>query len=356
MTDTKTEKKIVEQKCPDCGAPLEFSPETGLLQCPFCGYSIEIEEEKPAQTVGRKEHDAALAKIKPLPIYHCVSCGAEVIAEDTHVALTCPYCANNIVLTEQVSGTLKPDGIVPFRFPSSQLEKNVNAFYKGKSLLPKNFFSESRTGKVTGVYVPFWVYDCSVSGHATYQGEKAGRSHREGDYRVTEYDVYDLHRSINAEFRNLPVDASKKMKDALMDSLEPFDMADVKPFDVRYLSGYVADRFDQSSEEMRQRADGRVAHTAMGLACSQATGGYSGASEKGNRLKIDIRRARYILLPVYMFNVSYNNRRYSFAVNGQTGKVVGELPIDAGKKKSLMLSGFAAGAGVVLAILYTFFR
>ena len=39
-------------------------------------------------------------------------------------------------------------------------------------------------------------------------------------------------------------------------------------------------------------------------------------------------KARYALYPVWLLNTTWNNNQYTFAMNGQTGKFVGDLPVD----------------------------
>lgn len=212
--------QIAEQKCPACGAPLRFDPASGKLVCDYCGTTTEVKPEgkkpmkKPGAASGKPEagtaqngHTAGQSDIgagapqgsqstgqgqsvsstdnnidssadsiegfdfanitdsvtvpdaSNLPVYNCVSCGAEVIAPSEQVALTCPYCGNNIVLTDKVSGKLRPDGVIPFRIQAKDLPDAVNHFYRDKKLLPRRFFSESTMSRVTGVYVPFWVFN-----------------------------------------------------------------------------------------------------------------------------------------------------------------------------------------------------
>lgn len=351
------DKPILEQKCPSCGAPMHFDPSVNKLVCDYCGTTmdIEIEKETVKEEVSRKERDEVLEKIKPLPIYNCVSCGAEVLVSQENGALTCPYCKNNIVLTNQFSGTIKPDGIIPFKITPDKLSAAIYDFYKDKPLLSKAFFSDKRMGNITGVYVPFWVFDCDVKGDVTYTGHKPGSTYRVGDYIITREDHYRLERSISVSFKDLGVDASKKMDDKLMDSIAPFDMRELKPFDIRYLAGYVADRFDQTSKDVQKRNDERVMNTASHAAMAEATRDFYSVSVSANQLKPNMKQAKYVLLPVYVFNVEFNNKKYRYAVNGQTGKVVGELPEDKAVERMYFLKFFALGFLVVAILLFVFF-
>ncbi|MBO6016377.1 MAG: TFIIB-type zinc ribbon-containing protein [Lachnospiraceae bacterium] len=341
---------IAEQKCPNCGGPMRFEPETGKLVCDHCLGEVEITqkaEKAEGKTTEGSEHptvsvegfdfdalgDQALCEdAQDLPVYHCVSCGAEVIAPAEQMALTCPYCANNIVLTDKVSGKLRPDGVIPFRITSKELPAAVNRFYKKKKLLPKGFFGESQMGKVTGVYVPFWLFGGDLSGRLKFSGCKSSSS-RSGDYIITTTKHYSLTRDAQMSFENVPVDASGKVDDKLMDSLEPFRVEDMQEFDMRYLAGFTADRFDQPKSRIAGRAQKRMRTSAENVVQSNVGGGYHNVRQSGGSLQAKL-SAKYVLFPVYMFDLTHGNKRYHFAVNGQSGKVVGNLPID--KKTSAL--------------------
>jgi hypothetical protein len=232
--------------------------------------------------------------------------------------------------------------VIPFRITSKELPDAMTRFYKDKVLLPKNFFSDSRMGKITGVYVPFWVFSGKLTGELNYNATRSS-TYQKGDYEVTDTDHYRLTRGVTAEFKDLPVDASGRIDDALMDSLEPFDMGEAKPFDMRYLAGFTADRFDQAKGDISRRAERRMRTTADSVSNREAGRGYESAQRTGGRLRADI-TAKYLLFPVYMFDISHGGKDYHFAVNGQSGKVVGSLPTDAG----VSLAYFLRRAGIAL--------
>ena len=350
---------VKEQKCAACGGPLRFDPETGKLVCDYCGSVFEIGAQGTVQSqestldgydFAALSAHAASSSAEGLPIYNCVSCGAEVIAPPQEMALTCPYCGNNIVLTEKVSGNLRPDGLIPFKITARELPRLMTEFYKGKKLLPKNFFSESRMEKVTGVYLPFWVFSGCVSGNLKFHGEHSS-SRRSGDYIITETENYLVGRDVSMDFRDLPVDASGRVEDELTDSLEPFRMEDEKPFDMQYLAGFTADRFDRARDDVAERAKTRMNNSATGLASAQVSEEYSGVRSLGGKLRADL-TARYLLFPVYLFQLTHGKNQYSFAVHGQTGKVVGSVPTD--KKVSWQYFLIRAGIGLAAVLLLCF--
>lgn len=321
---------VLEQKCPKCGAMTHFDPEKQLLVCDYCDstfpFDINKVEAEPLTENFRFE-DFRKGYEQPdagkLPIYHCKSCGAELIAPAEQISLTCPYCRNNIVLTDKVSGNLRPNGIIPFKVSVEELPNRLSHFYQDKKLLPKRFFSDAAMSGVTGVYVPFWMFSGSVDGEASFVTCRTTR-YSEGNYAVADTAYYEVTSGVHAVFNHVPVDASKRIADDLMDSLEPFDMTQAQPFDTAFLAGYAADRFDTPSQDIEKRARLRIENTASAMLASEA-GHYDKAKRSGGDLKTTL-TAGYYLLPVYIFKLKYLNKAYSFAVNGQTGKIVGELP------------------------------
>lgn len=361
-----------EQKCPACGAPLRFDAALGLLVCDYCGTQTRLEARpapapqqgqpgkpgKPGQNqagdpiqyegfdFSTLNDQAVQCDAASLPVYNCVSCGAELICAPQQVALTCPYCGNHIVRTDQLSGALRPNGIIPFRITPSQLPAAVQRYYSGKKLLPKGFFSESAIGPVTGVYVPFWVFDGELEGHYTFSGTTAS-SRRRGDYIITDTKYYDLLRDARVCFRSLPVAAASTVENKLMDALEPYAMEDAVPFDPGYLAGFTAERFDLKKEGIAQRARQRMRNTTDDLVLSQSTGGFSNVHQKKGRVRASL-DAKYILFPIYLFHVEFRGKRYPFCVNGQTGRVVGDLPVDEKQSRRFFLLRFGLAAGALM--------
>lgn len=343
---------VLEQKCPKCGAATHFDPKKKLLVCDYCDstFPFDIDKVKAASlTDGFRFEDFRRGYEQPdaakLPVYICKSCGAELIAPAEQISLSCPYCRNNIVLSDKVSGNLRPDGVIPFSVSADELPSRLTEFYSDKKLLPKNFFSEAALSGVTGVYVPFWLFSGTVDGEASFVTSRTAR-HSEGNYSVTETAYYEVTSNVHAVFKDVPVDASRRISDEMMDSLEPFDMSLARPFDPGYLAGYTADRFDSPSEDIEARAKERIEATADRLLASQA-GNYDKVRRSGGNLTTAL-TARYYLLPVYIFKLKYMGRSYPFAVNGQSGRIVGQLPDVKLLQRSYFIKRFLPIAGGVI--------
>lgn len=362
---------IKEQKCPNCGGTVRFVPEKGKVVCEFCDSEFDVKPQATDNTNASNTSNASGPEYvgagenyisgfdfrrfydgvpkddaNSLPIYYCKSCGAEVIAASEEASLTCPYCTNKIVLSDKVSGTLRPNGIIPFKIAKADLKKHLDDFYKDKKLLPKNFFSESKMEKITGIYVPFWLFSGGIGGRFNYKCTKVS-SHVSGDYRITETEYYDVLREGGVTFSDIPLDASEKISDDLMDSILPYDFNEVKDFNYQYLAGFAADRFDVPGKSLQTRAQKRMEDTTKNIAVSKVRTKYTSTSFAGCNLSASNVDVRYILLPVYTFDITVDNKKYSFAVNGQTGKVVGELPIDKGVSSLYMLKKASIPAAIV---------
>ncbi len=355
--------KVTNYQCPACTGPLHFASESGKLECEYCGSIYEVAEieamfaqkEDKAEAAFAKEADGWNAEgagsqwseeeAAGMKAYSCPSCGAEIVCDTTTAATSCVYCGNPTVVPGQFSGSLKPDYVIPFKLNKEAAEQALKRYYKGKVFLPKAFSSANHISEIKGVYVPFWLFDGEADCSANYDASNS-RTYNAGDYRVTETDHYRVHRAGHFSFERVPADASTKMPDNHMDSIEPFDYSELKPFSTAYLPGYLADKYDVSAEESAQRINERIKGSAAQLLRSTVNT-YQTVIEKGSNVSIKKGKTRYALLPVWMLHTKWQDKDFLFAMNGQTGKLIGDLPVDKGKFFGLM-------AGIALPLMAIF--
>ena len=367
--------QITNYKCPACGGPLRFAGDSGKLQCDYCGSAFEVadiekrmaEADAKAADAFQKDADKAAkgaagdawdtsdigadwgADADGLKTYSCPSCGAELICAKATAATCCPYCGNNAIVPGQFSGALKPDYVIPFKLDKNAAVEALKKHYRGKYLLPKRFSKQNHIEEVQGVYVPFWLFDgkadADIQFHATQES-----SHRDGDYEVTTTRHYDVRRAGSVEFERVPVDASKRMPDDMMDSIEPFDYGELKAFSAAYLPGFLADRYDVSVEECARRADERCSNTVVEM-LQDTVSGYSTCSMESKNVGIKRGKVHYALLPVWLLSTKWNGKNFLFAMNAQSGKMVGNLPVNWAK----FWLTFAGIFGALGAASYWFF-
>ena len=154
-----------------------------------------------------------------------------------------------------------------------------------------------------------------------------------------------MRRAGSIAFEKIPVDASSKMPDDYMDSIEPYDYAELKPFSTAYLPGFLADKYDVSVEDSRERADTRCVGSLLS-ALERTVSGYTSCNETSRDIHLKRGKVHYALLPVWILNTRWEGKDFLFAMNGQTGKLVGNLPVSTKRVVGL----FAAIAAPLIAI------
>lgn len=369
-------------QCPNCGGPLHYDGSTQLLQCDYCDSSFtpaEVERiyaERQARDDARAREEqkreqssteqaprgvsAAEAStsdatrvnvrrstatdpvqaylensrwddddVQNMRAYNCSSCGAQLMVDQVTAVTSCPYCGNNTVLPGQLSDVLKPDYVIPFKLTKDDAVAALRNYYKDKRFLPDTFSAENHLQEIQGVYVPFWLYSGKARGDVAYAGEQV-TTWSDSDNMYTQTDHYEMRRKGSMEFARIPVDGSTKMPDAHMDAIEPFDYGELTDFSVAYLPGYITDRYDLSVKDCGPRAQKRAEATCESTLASTVTG-YTNVRVESSDVNIDWTGVSYALLPVWMLHTKWDDRDFLFAMNGQTGKLIGDLPIDNGK-------------------------
>lgn len=353
--------RITNYQCPACGGPLHFSDGSQDLACDYCDshfsvadietYYAEKDAAASAAAADDKNEwelgsdDAWNGENSQMRAYHCPSCGAELICEETTAATNCPYCGNPNIIPGQFQGMLKPDYVIPFQLDREAAKAALRQHYKGKRLLPKSFSRENHLDEIKGIYVPFWLFDGEADADLFYNATRT-YTHETHSERIITTEHYNLRRAGSVRFSRIPVDASSKMPDPHMDALEPFDYSQMKPFSTAYLPGFFADKYDVSVEESAARADARAERTVRDIMRSSCTG-FESVREVGGDVRLHRGEVRYALLPVWMLNTTWNGKNFLFTMNGQTGKIVGDLPVDKGRA----FAHFAAAALIAAAVV-----
>lgn len=348
--------QLLEYKCPCCGGSIGFDSGSQKLKCPYCDTEFDIDT--------LKSYDDALKSEKPdsmewddnaerswngeeddgMSVYVCKSCGGEIVCDRTTAATSCPYCGNPVVMTGRLAGDLMPDYIIPFKYDRNAAKAGMMNHLKGKKLLPKVFSDENHIDEIKGIYVPVWLFDTDAEAGIRYRATKI-RRWSDSDYDYTETSHFTVIREGSLGFDNVPVDGSTKMDDALMESIEPFNFAEAVDFRTAYLSGYLADRYDVSSEDSKPRANERIKRSTENAFASTVTG-YSTVTPESSSVRFNHGRVKYALYPVWLLNTTWKGKKYYFAMNGQTGRFVGDLPVDWGaywKWFGIWTAIFAAG-------------
>ena len=329
---------LQEYKCPCCGGAIAFDSTIQKMKCPYCntefemdalkGYDAELQDE---ETDSMEWETAAggewgEGETDGLRTYVCKSCGGEIVGDANTAATSCPFCDNPIVMMGQFSGSLKPDLVIPFKLDKKAAKEGLMKHLTGKRLLPKIFKDQNHIDEIKGVYVPFWLFDTDVDAKVRYKATKI-RTWSDSDYNYTQTSYYMVHRGGSVGFEYVPVDGSTKMEDYLMEYIEEVNCGEAVNFQTAYLAGYLADKYDVTAEESIDRANERVKKSTE-QAFAETVIGYDTVVAENTSVQFHGGKAKYALYPVWLLNTTWNGNKYTFAMNGQTGKFVGDLPVD----------------------------
>ncbi len=347
---------VFNYTCPNCSAPLKFDSDRQEVHCDSCDGNFDIEQinEYMAEKGERASSidmkwDRELETVEQnFKEYSCPSCGAKVVCDEHTTSTRCVYCGNPQVIPITISGIYKPDYIIPFKINKEAAKEALRKFYKGKVLLPKEFASENRIEEIQGIYVPFWLFDCKGKVDLRYSATNV-EMWRDLRYRYIKTNYYDVQRSGSVLFEKIPMDGSKKMMDDYMEAIEPYDYSEFEEFDMAYLAGFLSDKYDVACDDMIPRAKERINKSIVPM-FRKTVKGFITVRNIYSDIQIDSKDIKYALLPVWLLTTRYKGEPYTFAMNGQTGELVGKLPVDNSKtfKYILLFAGIMFGFSMII--------
>jgi len=329
---------IFQYKCPSCGNDMHYDSESGTLFCEACGKQENIENYP-------EELKSAIFSEDEANEYHCESCGAVLITEAETAATNCSFCGSSVVIADRLSGNLAPAKVIPFTISKEEATQAFKKWCRKGLLTPRGFMSGNRIKSMTGMYVPFWLYDLNSKVQVDAECTKV-RTYTRGDYIYTETNYYNAFRDINLDYVKIPVDASEKMNDELMDKLEPFPYEQLKDFKTPYLAGYIAEKYNYTDSDLLPRAKDKIGEYIDSYIHSTLSS-YHSIHFKNKRINTNRVNSSYVLLPVWMISYDFNHSEHIFAMNGQTGKVVGKPPVST-SKVAMWFGGITAGTILAL--------
>ena len=312
-------------ECPNCGGNLKFDIPSQLLKCDYCETT-----QDPYQVT--KDQDAEENDVFDVTVFTCPQCGGEIMSTDTSAAEFCSFCGASTILSSRISRELRPAQIIPFKQTREACKKAYIAHMKRSPFAPDELKDEKHIDSFRGIYMPYWSYDISQKGPVFLKGKK---SYTRGDYTYT--DEYDLSGRIDASYNDLSFDASSSFADSISEQIAPFNVKDKKEFTPSFLSGFYADTSDVDSDLYKNDAIEIANNTSydnirkvpafsdLKLSCAKN----SFAMTTAFHTWCDT--PRRVMYPVWFMSYRKNNRVAYATVNGQTGKVAADIPVDLKK-------------------------
>ena len=326
-------------KCPACGNSLEYVPGQKTMQCPFCGRTSTEEEMNQAQGSDTSEPRETYRE------YHCQNCGAQIVTGDTTAATRCYFCHSPVVLMDRLSDEFRPDGVIPFELDKEHALSTFKQFLSKKRFLDRNFLSDDQLEMLSGVYYPYWFGE--FAGDASFEGEGTKvRTMIRGNYNITTTRYYHVSRKGHLCFSNLQRKALHEVDRKLSDGIHPYQLQNMKPFSMSYLSGFLAEKRDIEEQDVQSDMEQEVRQHVPVI--MERNDKYSSLKGKTD-FAVTSRRMRYVLLPAWVLTYQGRTKEqpYYFMMNGQTGTICGRLPLD---RKKLLLTSLLLGAAVLGAL------
>lgn len=345
--------------CKNCGAELFWDTKAGCLKCQYCDMEYKPEEfddktisEEPVSEPEIVEQEYTNVDLtEDMVVYRCDTCGGEVVALKTTMATICPYCSEAISITSKSVGEFRPEQCIPFKYDKKQIMQIYKDYVNKSFLTPKEFKQDNIIEKIQGIFTPFYLHDIDLRAAHSFEGEKVTSS-RSGYDKIDTHKVYELSIQSLGKFEKIPTDASVKIENSLMDAIEPFDYKECKDYNPAYMAGFVAEQTDEEMASMEERAKTRSTQSVREKNRA-AFNSYSRVTQKSENLNFLSHDKKYVMLPVWLLNVKHGDKKYRFAINGQTGKIVGKLPINFGKLIGLSAGAFAV-VDLIAALLFSF--
>lgn len=340
----------VTYACPNCGAGLAFDAEQQKFAREFC-LSAFTEEELSADGAEEKAEEHRRADEEycaGMNTYVCKSCGAELSADENTAADFCCFCHNPVVLSGKLSGQMRPDKVIPFRYGKEEAEKKFLEYTKKKWFLPKAFFAPDQAEKITGIYYPFWVTDADT--HSRMQAKATRvRTWRRGDIQYTETSHFSITRGGAIHFEDIVSSATTEAEKDMLEGILPYPSDSMIDFSMPYLSGFLAKKRNIERASLTDEVRNRMNNYAETL-FRNTVHGYTSVNVLGTQVNVKKSHWEYTLMPIWLLTYHKKQKTYTYAMNGYTGKIYGKLPISLPKLGILFGSVFA-GLSALLIVL-----
>ena len=356
-------------KCPCCGGELVFDPAAQRYKCEYCGSdfdqqeldsltpaqggesrteeTVEAEETAWSEEGNRMENGDSKEQTSAV-LYSCPSCGAQIVTDETTAATFCFYCHNPVILSGRLSGDYLPDKIIPFAIDKKVATEKFLKYVRKKRFVPKAFFQKNQIEKLSGVYYPYWEYDCELNAGIEGEATKV-RTWVSKDMEYTETQIFHIRRQGEVRLNDMTRNALQKTNRELVEGVQPFRMSEKKNFTMGYLSGFLAERRDLERSEFEPELRQEAKEYSRRI-LRDTVSGYSTVHVQDTEMQMKQEDWQYLLLPVWVLTYAgKNGQRYYYAMNGQTGTVCGKLPIDY--KKLGLTSGLVGAVIMILCLI-----
>jgi DNA-directed RNA polymerase subunit RPC12/RpoP len=353
-------------QCPGCAAGLEYSPESAMMQCPYCGSKLDVQQDPEAKRVIEVDYEQAIQAAAEAQVgtlsdkaleVECATCGASVMFEPPEAAGACPFCTTKIAAQPRSADPLiAPQGLLPFSVPRARAVGGFQGWLSSRWFAPNDLKKLAKADRLSGVYLPYWTYDAKTT--TEYKGQRGEHYYETEYYTITEKGEtveksrevrktkwYPASGVVRNSFDDILVPSTRAVNVKRLNELEPWDLQQVMPFNASYLAGFKAQRYQVDLREGFLAAQERM-KPAIHDTIRKDIGGDEQQITSVNAKYSEV-SFKHLLLPVWIGAYRFKSKVYQISVNARTGEVCGERPYSAAK-----ITLFVLFVLVVLAILF----
>lgn len=360
-------REVVDFRCPHCDGATAYSTDDGGLTCSFCGYheapQVEVvgkgaqDFEFTVETVERSVNGWGQERKELV----CNSCASHITISTEMLTHTCPFCGSNaVVQTRAPQDVLRPRFLVPFVTTTENCRQITAVWLQNSWMLPKDLQNLARTTEYTPIYIPFWTFDARTKASwraEVYNTDASRRRHsapnwkwerpfllKLGDREGSQWDWESGQVSLFTD--DMLISGSRQISLTLLKQMQGYRLGDLVPYNPTFLAGISAQAYDVDLETAWQAARtamrGKTKETCIEQASARRMRNFS------MELAFSEESWRYILLPLYLATYRYGDKVFQVMINGQSGVIAGQRPVDWQKVAKVLGLWFLPG--LVLAI------
>jgi hypothetical protein len=277
----------------------------------------------------------------------CQNCGARISVSAEELSLACAFCGSNKVIQNQnPQDIFRPRFLIPFRIDSKTCKEIVQKWLGSNWMTPTVLKRLINIWNFSEIFIPYWTFDSQTS--ANWEAE-VGHPETEHYYDHSDKTWKTRTRinwrwesgNVQLKFDDLIEAGTSRLSPKHLVSVRNYNLQGLVAYDPVFLAGIKAQTYDIPLKSAWETARQEMREKTRQACRKQA----STPMIRNFRMELDFNDEnwRLILLPLFLASYTYGERIYQVLINGQTGTISGQRPVDWMKVWSVIAALLAPG-------------